>query len=741
MSYTRPPFDAADASWEGAEAYTRLPHDAADAAWAIAPAIATMAATVPVTAAISANHTNALRVGVLAASVPVSVAFVGRHGVGGTLSASVAVQAHVDARRGARGALAAGVPVTAAFTGAEAVAVAWPVVVQSGLPWFVEVVVQSYDVALPWRVKVGAESQTQAGWPVAVLPASVVGGLNGAGGWSAAPSGRWAAAVVLGESDDISARLTGVVRVEIADDAARTAEFSFLPAAPIQPMALTGRRVRIAFAQAGGLNAQTIFRGVVDVPRIDLQTRVITCTCHDQAQEVAAAMPRESIDALVGGRWHVAVSGEPEDGFDYLRERILSVPRSWALDADQALRLLPWRDLPRSITVRTADVVSGSLEVDLPSREQLRTRVVVRLQYRYPVHRARAITAQWAQDINFFKPSTVTVPQKPEYLFLTVSMVQGAAARPPGWSLVRELDIEHPTPGSYPVGPSPTDGVYGISPRVARDLALGFRGLYTTRWQQMVTEDYTVRVVWQALENQLGGEVPEEAGATLESRFDVPEWSSDESVAPLPDPIGPGDILVPWRAPGADEPDRDDVLRTLLDRAWVRLYAASRSGRVRFDLPCRPDLWLDVWCALEHEALRAAGKVTELAHVLDLDTGEAITGVALAVGLPGDEGAALPDWELPTAQYTPESPNLAALSAEIGTFVGGLLDSPPWDEETMVGFATNAEGPVFESREYYPHQFSIGWPAIDAADRDPVTVAADVTLPVSVPTDLLETTP
>lgn len=34
MSYTRPPFDAADASWQGATAYTRPAFDAADASFA-----------------------------------------------------------------------------------------------------------------------------------------------------------------------------------------------------------------------------------------------------------------------------------------------------------------------------------------------------------------------------------------------------------------------------------------------------------------------------------------------------------------------------------------------------------------------------------------------------------------------------------------------------------------------------------------------------------------------------------
>lgn len=67
MSYSRPPFDAADASWSGAAAYTRPPPDAADATWMVdAPRVEgavtiQTAAPVPALAGVS---------GALALSVP-----------------------------------------------------------------------------------------------------------------------------------------------------------------------------------------------------------------------------------------------------------------------------------------------------------------------------------------------------------------------------------------------------------------------------------------------------------------------------------------------------------------------------------------------------------------------------------------------------------------------------------------------------------------------------------------------
>lgn len=589
-----------------------------------------------------------------------------------------------------------------------------------------------------WRVVVAAAQQAATGWPVQILDAALVEGLDGAASWAAAPDGRWEAVVWLG-ADNISARILGAVSVQIEADAARTAEFSFLPAAPIQPLGLIGQRVRLAFAQAGGLNAQTIFRGVVETPTIDLQTGVITCACHDQAQEVWANTPRETIDAFVGGRWHVAVSGEPEDNFEYLRERIQSVGASWALDASQAPRILPWASPARTVTVRQADVIDGSLAVDLPSREQLRTRINVRLQYRYARLRQRLARAQYAQPVSFFIYSRVLNLYMRQPLLR--AMVMDALERVSGWDLQGEIVTEHMAPGAYQSIELPTAPAIIISPDVAREYLLSFRARYATRWQQTVTEDYTVTLVCPELEALIGAEIQEELGASIESSFDVPGWATDWSVAPsLGDAAD--EAALAWEADGATQADRDEALRCLLDRAWVRLWSASRTGRVHFALPCRPDLWLDTAVALEHSEVRATGRIVAVTHTLDTASGTAISDVSVAVGMPGNTPAPHPLWSLPAAPSDAYVPPLDAYSFEIGTFVGGEPSSPPFDESTMIGFATNGVNAYTDAEaagiNWYPHQLSIRAPDLAADDRDPRTLTAAAVVSVAVPTDLLE---
>ncbi|KAI5914628.1 hypothetical protein [Thauera sp. 2A1] len=609
---------------------------------------------------------------------------------------------------------------------------------QVTLPITISVVAAGERVTLPVRLSAVAPAARALPLRISVIDGAAVGGLDGAAGWAAAPAGAWRPVVTL-DGADISDRLLGAVTVTHSRDAAAVAEFALLPASPLQPLSLIGRRVTVSFARADGSAVQRMFTGVVDVPRIDLATGAITLSCHDQAQEVWSNTPREAIDALVGGRWSLAVSGEPADNHAYLLERIQSRGASWALDVLQSPRIVPWGAGSRTLTVRTADVLDESVSVDLPSREQLRTRVACRLQYRYTRLRYRGATAQWAQDISFFKPQVTATQSYPGSAFLTTAMVQSACESVSGWDLVGTPRIEHPPARSWQIGDTIASGFFTIDAVTAPALAMSFSATYSTRWRQVVTEDYAVTVVCPSLETQIGAPVGEEIGATLESAFDQPDWERDPSLEPmLSNTYGAGDMHEDWQPAGFDPAARDEALRTLLDRAWVRLWRASRSGRVSFGVPLRPDIWLDTRIVLEHARLRASGDVQEVTHTMDPGSGHAISTLTLAVGMPGAASAAHPAWSLPASPADGYVPPLAAHSFEIGTYVGGQIGSPPFNETTMIGFTTNLSGPSVAGRNYYPHQLSMRAPDVAPEDRNPLDLPAVAQIDVAIPTDTLE---
>lgn len=601
------------------------------------------------------------------------------------------------------------------------------------LPIAHQVVAGGEPIRLPIKHAVSPSYSVALPVSHSVISAAAVGGLAGSGGWPAAPSGAWRVVVVLGDAD-VSARLVGPVTVSRRDNDAAEAQFAFSPAAAIAPMDLIGQRVRVAFAElVGGMqvNAQALFTGVLETPTVELHTGVVSCQCHDQLQEVVAATGREWIDAAVGGRWAEAVSGAPEDNWDYLQERIASVPMSFALDRLQQLRIVPWRGsglVVRSLHVQ--DPVDASLSVTLPSRSDLRTRTTVRCQYRYTRRRGRGATAAWAQSLRWFTGYNSSASPWLSKQWLTVSMIDSALSSVRGWELRGTIDIERPPAGVHPLGPAETDGGYVIRKDVAAELALGFAAAYTAEWTQTVTEDYTVTVILPDLEAAIG-QVGEEVGATLQAAFDA------EAVVDLAIPVS-GDTSVAWQPDGFDVAARDNVLHTLCDRAWVAMYAASRAGRVRWKMPLRPDLWLDWWFELNTPWLNANGKVVEVRHVLDPDAGSALTEVAVAVGLPGNADAALPAWSLPAVAWPDESRPAAAYSFDVGTFVGGEVGALP-DDESWNGFVTNVErGVELDQYNWYSRRLAIKAPDIDAADRDPLEVFAEATIDTAIPTSLLE---
>ncbi|WP_068634721.1 hypothetical protein [Thauera butanivorans] len=596
-------------------------------------------------------------------------------------------------------------------------------------------------VELPIRLQVAAPALIEL--PVQLQVAAHIA-PPGAAPWPAAPGGAWRAVVVLG-SADISAQLSGRVSVSHGDNQAAIAEFSMLPTAAPDLDLLVGRPVRIAFAAQANPVAHTIYTGVVDVAAIDINTGIVTCRCHDQLQERASNLSRAWIDAEVGGSWHVAIDGEPENSRDYLEQCIQSVPASYAIDPLGTFRVLPWRGAGlRHEMIAAADCVDGSLSLDMPRRGEMVTRVEVRSEYRYERLRARGALAQYQQPIAFYQPliSPSGAMVRSGKQMLMTAMVQGATDSIGGWILTGR-EIDHPPARNWNLGTGLDPYNWFITAAAAPSFALGFRAWFATRWTQTVTEDYTLTVVCTALEDRLGIPVSEQIGASLQAEFDGANWSSDASITPLAITDRTrfvGDRITAHQPAGAAPADRDALLRALLDRARTRIHASTRTGRAAFELPLRPDMWLDWHVTLESSRVRVAGKVAKVSHEMDIGSGAAITSAELVFGLPGNADAERVPWVLPATPHDSYSPPASAFSCEIGTFVGGGVSSAPWDDSAMIGFSTNYQqsGEESDAYEFYPHQLRVQAPALAAEDRDPRDLPVAAQYEIDIPTDLLE---
>ena len=81
-----------------------------------------------------------------------------------------------------------------------------------------------------------------------------------------------------------------------------------------------------------------LFTGVIDTPRYDPGSNLLALTCTDDKQNRVAALPREVIDTLIGGRYTEAVQGAILDGWDYAQARLSTVAASLDISASGGMR-------------------------------------------------------------------------------------------------------------------------------------------------------------------------------------------------------------------------------------------------------------------------------------------------------------------------------------------------------------------------------------------------------------------
>lgn len=612
-------------------------------------------------------------------------------------------------------------PLGGAVNFVEGAGLAPPSVVLSA-PLSVEIVPPpSVALSAPLRVQVAVAQALAGSLPVVLLDPDVLGGLDGStaspGGWSAAPSGSWCAVVKVGPLD-YSHRLTGQVLVRSEEDAARVAEFSILPASPLQPLELVGQPVSIYFAELRGgtpFAPQLIFSGFVDRPSVDASAGVLSLYCTDRAQYLCDRMGRDKILAALGAAYHAEVNGDPEGGYEFMLEVMRAERAAWALDSYRKLVRIEWEGAGDLATIRDADVISDSVSIDLPSGEGVLYSAQVTVELRCPVLRERTARARWAVDMTTLmtagaEGSAVRWPLE--------SMVRGAFEGVSGWTLVSPITITHPPAGV--IWSAPGSGVFFIGDEAAASLALGGDATYRRRWVCESTREETTRVY--VLQNKaLNPTAPDgvERGASLVSELPDSEWASDLSILPVPSDGGAHERWQRWYSAGATDDDFEAVFGILRGQAVKELVQSARTSRVRASLPCRPALWLGSRVRLDTARVLAQGQIAAVEHVMDFDAGSALTHIELAVMPP------VPPQPTPQAigggsdEMDPPDAAVGAFSFVAGgPYIGGLEHSPPWSEEN-VGFSTNSQI-IYPGSQMYPYQFTMLAPDLSDLDLAPI---------------------
>ncbi|MFZ3185853.1 MAG: hypothetical protein WA173_17125, partial [Pseudomonas sp.] len=266
--------------------------------------------------------------------------------------------------------------------------------------------------------------------------------LNGLAGIATPPTPiarglafRWRLRVLVG-GGDVSARLTGRVAADRERAAAGVASLVLqLPAGPVVPADWVGRPVAIYYlSTALGVTTEALcYSGRIVKTEWNVLLRQLSCQCGDQLQQRGEALPIEQIDMLTAGSFWSADVFEPVAGrsrWDYLQERMSSIPASLDSATDGTLRVSSWYAGPPDFEFGPNTTIYDSLSVSYADLTSLTNTVEIEASYRFSRLWQWDITYGWShpgragldgiQGFCVWRHTTTELP--------TVDMIEGAAA-------------------------------------------------------------------------------------------------------------------------------------------------------------------------------------------------------------------------------------------------------------------------------------------------------------------------
>lgn len=590
----------------------------------------------------------------------------------------------------------------------------------------------------------GSGSLVATGTATAGLAISVVSPLVFS---SSSGSIRWAPSVVVG-GVDVSARLTGALRISAAEDAARVASFSLIPQSPAELAGYEGQSLTIdvTLFRVGQTATHRLFTGVVEHSEFNPSSCVAALSCRDGWQERPAACTSQAeVEALLGGLATTSAALLPwsdtePDPAAYFSGLLDTLPGATAIDANGLWKVIPWAIGSPSASFPAGEVFDGSVKVTTAARGDVPAAIKATLAVRTHRLHAAEVDLSWTApaNVNYVVDGLPTLPK---------STVQAALDGVSGWLIKGAPIIVEPLAMSYPVLVGGQTVYYIVTPEAARVTCKSFTATMYRRWYQQYEVAYSVSI-------DMGGASSRDDSitASLASTFDAGAWETAPSAesrsslyqanAPTVSvpPTGYEGLPEPWPPtngaidhPGNVAPaDLQAAAQQIVARALRRAAAGKRKRTVSFARPLDPRWELGTVLAINASGVAATGQVSEIEHELDIDSGAVSSAFTLAV--PDAAGTTTGFTASVTAPATTVTHTLT--DPVLGTHVGASYSTPPTPaEETLLGFLCNVvptSGNYDAAAPVYEPQFRLILPEIPAPVRDPLTVEAPISATVSI---------
>jgi hypothetical protein len=604
--------------------------------------------------------------------------------------------------------------------------------------------------------------------PVATItvPFHVYGELSAE---AAADFVQWRPKVIL-DGVDISAKLIGALEIEADEMASVVASFSFLPTTgSVDPLAWVGKGVTISWQRyLGGVLANTVLRftGVVSDPTWDADERVLSISATSDLQGRLDRLTKAEIDTLLttaAPRFSEYVFGDPADmsGWEYSQALISTTNAVLWQDAAGVIQVTSTlAKATADYTLTVADIIAGSLgdSPQYPSRQEMVNQIAIEFGYRFKRRRQRQITCVF-RSVDLDTPSTYLSGNLGGWELPQRTQVESAASSG-GWTVVGDISYRDVWQnGFYPSysdqGTATMIGL-SLSSEVSGDLCTGATWKAARRWLQTVTETATLTV--NATESQaIIGILADNESYSIEDDATDEEW---ESSLEYDDYVSGATLMSNGvdRRSDLDElrDEYEDAVEIAILKAKNDILRAHRGTVVTFSAPFLAALNLSHTVAIDTGFLDCKGKVRRITDTWNIDTGESLSTVDVALfrhngaGLVSDTPIAAPEKAADPTEAAPST------RLNLGLYIGGQDDRPKWslvadksgyfvnlpfvsgDGSAVItgGWNRNPANPDVAPR-IYDEGFAVGYPPIDATYADPNTAASTAAFEVAIPEDSL----
>jgi len=566
---------------------------------------------------------------------------------------------------------------------------------------------------------------------------------------------------------DYSSYLTGQWSIDAEEGMSRIATIKLMPwASGIDVLEFVRKPITITggyFYSATASTRYPLFSGRILEPIYSLTDRLITFKCSDLLQERLGSMTFAGIQTEVGGLFSANVYGEELTGIELAELLSLSQHGSYDIDVDGAGHFADWiASSAPDHRFGNADVIEDSTSLELANARGMHTVTEIAFDYRFTRKRYRSYTYAWEMEPKVgceFLHNPFQLPQR--------GMIESACNNT-AWRLealsfepLPEPQVFHcmqngklyPMPWGYEI----RNASLVPDPDIEL-LCQGFSARFSKRWAQTVTEQY--RITINASNAGALGRIVRNLETGMETEFDYEAWEAELEQEDRHYQSAGASIT------GDRIRDVDD--ETQIDRAAAngameaikaietgRMLQVFRKNYVTFRTLLYPAIERHHRGEVTLDNLEAAGKVYQVLHAGDIETGDATTSITLALFRPG--AAAIeragevinvgslnkPDSDVGTPD---EGRNMRFSAGATHTHIGGSIASPTLDEE-WTGFFTNYGYDNYNTQpfnvyaptaEMYPVQFILPTPAIESELRQAVEVEADpVSVEVTLPVDKL----